>query len=60
MREATRGSRSATSRFAENRMDISSNSEAKALGIKMGVPVFKMRDLMERHGVKALSSDYTL
>jgi DNA polymerase V len=26
----------------------------------MGNPVFKIRDLMKRHGVKALSSNYTL
>jgi DNA polymerase V len=39
---------------------VARSDEAKALGIKMGAPVFKMRDLMERHGVKALSSNYTL
>lgn len=39
---------------------VARSDEAKALGIKMGAPVFKMRDLMERHGVKALPSNYTL
>ena len=39
---------------------VARSDEAKALGIKMGAPVFKMRDLMRRHGVKALSSNYTL
>lgn len=39
---------------------VARSEEAKALGIKMGAPAFKMRDLMERHGVRALSSNYTL
>ena len=39
---------------------IARSEEAKALGIKMGAPAFKMRDLMERHGVRALSSKYTV
>ena len=39
---------------------VARSDEAKALGIKMGEPVFKIRDLMKRHGVKALSSNYTL
>lgn len=39
---------------------VARSNEAKALGIKMGAPVFKMRDLMERHGVRALSSNYAL
>ncbi|MCJ8139329.1 Y-family DNA polymerase [Falsirhodobacter halotolerans] len=39
---------------------VARSDEAKALGIKMGAPVFKMRDLMLRHGVRALSSNYTL
>ena len=39
---------------------VARSDEAKALGIKMGAPAFKMRDFMERHGVKALSSNYTL
>ncbi len=39
---------------------VARSEEAKALGIRMGAPVFKIRDLMQRHGVKALSSNYTL
>ena len=39
---------------------VARSDEAKALGIKMGEPVFKIRDLMKRHGVRALSSNYTL
>ena len=39
---------------------VARSDEANALVIKMGAPAFKMRDFMERHGVKALSSNYTL
>ncbi len=39
---------------------VARSDEAKSLGIKMGEPIFKIRDLMKRHGVKALSSNYTL
>lgn len=39
---------------------IARSEEAKSLGIRMGAPVFKIRDLMQRHGVRALSSNYTL
>ena len=39
---------------------VARSEEAKALGIRMGAPVFKIRDLMQRHGVRALSSNYTL
>ncbi|WP_339637135.1 hypothetical protein, partial [uncultured Hyphomonas sp.] len=35
-------------------------TSALALGIKMGEPLFKIRDLLRRHRVKALSSSYTL
>jgi DNA polymerase V len=35
-------------------------SEAKALGIKMGAPMFTIRDLCKREGVVVLSSNYTL
>lgn len=34
--------------------------EAKAIGLKMGFPAFKVRDSMRQHGVRALSSNYTL
>ena len=39
---------------------ISRSNEAKALGIKMGVPVFQVRALMRRHGVEARSTDFSL
>lgn len=39
---------------------VARSEEAKALGIKMGAPLFKIRDLVKEHGVKVLSSNYTL
>lgn len=36
------------------------SNEVKALGVKMGTPWFQMRDLARRHGIIALSSNYTL
>jgi DNA polymerase V len=39
---------------------VSRSNEAKKLGIGMGVAFFKVRDLAEKHGVVALSSNYTL
>lgn len=39
---------------------VARSNEAKALGIKMGEPVFKIRDLIREHGVIVLSSNYTL
>lgn len=39
---------------------VARSQEAKALGIKMGVPLFKIKDLVKRHGVQVLSSNYTL
>jgi DNA polymerase V len=39
---------------------VSRSNEAKKLGIGMGVAFFKVRDLAEKHGVAALSSNYTL
>ena len=39
---------------------IARTAEAKALGIKMGVPFFQIRELIRIHGVKAYSSNYTL
>ena len=39
---------------------VARSDEAKALGIKMGVPWFQIRDLMEQHGGIALSSNYAL
>lgn len=39
---------------------VSRSNEAKALGIPMGSPAFKIRDLMQRHQVRAFSSNYAL
>lgn len=39
---------------------IARSNEAKALGIKMGEPAFKIKDLIEKHGVAVFSSNYTL
>lgn len=39
---------------------IARSNEAKALGIGMGEPYFKIKGLCAQHGVKAFSSNYTL
>ena len=39
---------------------IARTAEAKALGIKMGDPWFKIRDACKRQGVRVFSSNYTL
>ncbi|MCW8400633.1 Y-family DNA polymerase [Legionella sp. PATHC038] len=39
---------------------IARSNEAKALGITMGEPYFKIKNLCKQHGVKAFSSNYTL
>lgn len=39
---------------------IARTSEAKALGIKMGEPYFKIRAFLERHNVAVFSSNFTL
>ena len=39
---------------------VSRSNEAKALGIGMGEPYFKIRDLVRDHGVLAFSSNYAL
>lgn len=39
---------------------ISRSREAKALGIGMGVPLFKVRGVVEEHGVAVFSSNYAL
>ncbi|MBO4827087.1 MAG: Y-family DNA polymerase [Prevotella sp.] len=39
---------------------IARSEEAKALGLKMGEPFFKVRPLLEEHGVAVFSSNYTL
>jgi len=39
---------------------VTRSSEAKALGIAVGVPFFQIRDLAKRHGIVVRSSNYTL
>lgn len=39
---------------------VARSKEAKALGIKMGVPLFQVRDEIEKHGITCFSSNYTL
>jgi len=39
---------------------VTRSSEAKALGIAVGVPFFQIRDLVKRHGIIVRSSNYTL
>lgn len=39
---------------------VARSAEAKALGIPMGEPEFKARDLLKRHGVAIFSSNYAL
>jgi DNA polymerase V len=39
---------------------IARSNEAKALGLKMGAPLFKVQDLVEDHNVAVYSSNYAL
>ncbi len=39
---------------------IARSEEAKALGIAMGAPVFRMESFITRHGVRVFSSNYAL
>ena len=39
---------------------VSRSAEARALGIPMGAPYFKVRSELERHGVIVRSSNYSL
>ena len=39
---------------------VARSNEAKALGIPMGAPFFKMKYLIEKHGVHVFSSNYAL
>ncbi len=39
---------------------VARSGEVKALGIKMGEPWFKMKDIAQKHGIVALSSNYAL
>ncbi|NMM38599.1 MAG: Y-family DNA polymerase [Glaciimonas sp.] len=39
---------------------VARSAEVKALGVTMGMPWFQMQDLARKHGIIALSSNYTL
>jgi len=39
---------------------ISRSNEAKSLGIKMAVPFFQIRDLVEKHDIAVFSTNFTL
>lgn len=39
---------------------VARSNEVKALGVKMGAPWFQLQDLAKKHGIIALSSNYTL
>jgi DNA polymerase V len=39
---------------------IARSDEAKALGIPMGLPAFKLTDLLKEHAIEVFSSNYTL
>ena len=39
---------------------VARSNEAKALGIKMGVPLFKIKDIVEKHGVAVFSGNMAL
>ncbi|WP_151690419.1 Y-family DNA polymerase [Acinetobacter junii] len=39
---------------------VARSNEAKAIGIKMGVPLFQIKDIVKQHDVKVLSSNYAL
>ena len=39
---------------------VARSAEAKAIGIKMGVPAFQISDTIRRHGIEVFSSNYAL
>jgi DNA polymerase V len=39
---------------------VARSNEAKALGIKMGVPLFEVKDLVQQHNIYVFSSNYEL
>ena len=39
---------------------VSRSNEVKALGIKMGVPLYQIRDLVEKHNIACFSSNFSL
>lgn len=39
---------------------VARSNESKALGVKMGVPIFQIKDLVNQHGIIVKSSNYVL
>ncbi|NOT13366.1 MAG: Y-family DNA polymerase [Methylococcaceae bacterium] len=39
---------------------VARSQEVKDLGVKMGVPVFQIKEIINRHNIQLLSSNYTL
>lgn len=39
---------------------VARSNESKALGVKMGVPIFQINDLVKQHGIVVCSSNYNL
>lgn len=39
---------------------VARSNEAKEVGVRMGIPIFKIRDLVQRHQIISLSSNYAL
>lgn len=39
---------------------VARSNEAKALGVKMGVPLYQIEHLIKQHNIQVLSSNYTL
>jgi len=39
---------------------VARSNESKALGVKMGVPIFQIKDLVNHHGIVVCSSNYVL
>ena len=39
---------------------IARSNEAKKLGLKMGDPFFKVKDIIEKNGIHVFSSNYSL
>ena len=39
---------------------VARSNESKALGIPMGIPLFKVRDQVRKHNIQVFSSNYTL
>jgi len=46
--------------FTDSTSVVARSKEAKALGIKMGVPVFQIQQEIRRHGIRMFSSNYAL